>query len=252
MQRQLAKILQNECSPPTPRVRSGVAAIAANLIRGSCGGGHNDHRKHSRPYPRKYKHKVDLLREMVAETKSYAKALTESHLRQEILHAEVHIPGFTMFRADRTEGTAGGGVIVYTKDTLQGEVKLLSSGSNGIVECVVLHLVHLNIILSYIYRPLSCCTSKFQEAMERVRENIENLGPPIPSILIYGDFNIPNIKWKQQALVTGGTTKSQSQAKLLKEIMSTSFLEQLISEEIRQNNILDLVLTNKTDIVNNV
>ena len=49
MQRQLAKILQNECSPPTPRVRSGVAAIAAPLIRGSCGGAHNDHRKHPRP-----------------------------------------------------------------------------------------------------------------------------------------------------------------------------------------------------------
>ena len=196
--------------------------------------------------------KVDLLREMAAENKSYLIALSELHLRQEILDVDVHIPGFTTFRSNRTEGTAGKGVKVYTKDTLQGEAKLLSSGSNGIVERVVLHLVHLNIILSCIYRSPSRCTSKFQEAMERVRENIENLGPPIPSILIYGDFNIPNIKWKQQALVTGGTTKSQSQAKLLKEIMSTSFLEQLISEEIRQNNILDLVLTNKTDIVNNV
>ena len=79
-------------------------------------------------YPRKGRHKVDLLKEKAKEENTLMIALTESHLRSEIKDAEVSIKGFQMFRADRTEGTSGGAVVVYISEALPGEVRVLSSG----------------------------------------------------------------------------------------------------------------------------
>ena len=102
-------------------------------------------------YPRKGKHKVDLLKEMAIENETVILALTESHLRSEIKDAEVHIDGFQLFRADRTEGSARGGVVVYVKESSFGEVSVLSSGSNGVVEWIALKLGKPCIIFTFTF-----------------------------------------------------------------------------------------------------
>ena len=76
-------------------------------------------------YPRKGKHKIDLLRELTAECNTNIIALTESHLRQDIKDAEEHIQNIEMFRADRSEGTSGVGAVVYLRNCLQGEKKTI-------------------------------------------------------------------------------------------------------------------------------
>ena len=83
-------------------------------------------------------------------------------------------------------------------------------------------------------------------------EEINQFGPPSPTLLICGDFNLPIIKWKQHGLITGGSTEAQIQARKLKEFMNSFFLDQLVMEDTRQNNILDLFLTNNADIVHNI
>ena len=130
--------------------------------------------------------------------------------------------------------------------------RLLSSGSNGTVEWLTIHLVQLNIILSCIYRPPLCSLPKFEPVINVMKPELDSLVSPTLTIIVCGDFNFPNISWKQHALISGGTTEAQSQAKILKDLMSAYFLDQLILEETRQNNILDLFLTNNTDFVNNI
>ena len=44
----------------------------------------------------------------------------------------------------------------------------------------------------------------------------------------------------------------QMQATLLMQLMDKFFLEQLITEDTRKNNILDLLLTNNIEAINNI
>ena len=60
--------------------------------------------------------------------------LTETHLNKGIYDAEVQMNGFHLIRQDRTEGYLKGGVAIYLRDDLVGDMKIVSSGSNNIVE----------------------------------------------------------------------------------------------------------------------
>ena len=54
-------------------------------------------------YPRTNPVKVQLLAEKAKVNRSFAIALTESHLKSNILDAEIHIPGYQIFRTDRRD-----------------------------------------------------------------------------------------------------------------------------------------------------
>ena len=68
-------------------------------------------------YPRKNKNKMNLIADVAKQSHSIIIALTESHLRGEIRDAEVSIDGFSMIRADRSDGFRGGGVVMYIKES---------------------------------------------------------------------------------------------------------------------------------------
>ena len=55
-------------------------------------------------------YKVDILREKAIEENAVMIALVETHLRKEIVDAEMKINGYQLFRADRKEGVMKGGV----------------------------------------------------------------------------------------------------------------------------------------------
>ena len=68
----------------------------------------------------------------------------------------------------------------------------------------------------------------------------------MPMIICIGDFNFPNIDWKQSD-VRGGTVSLQQQAWALMKTMDEYQLEQCIEEPTRGRNILDLYMTNSAD-----
>ena len=75
-------------------------------------------------------------------------------------------------------------------------MKVVSNGSNNVVEWLAIYLEKKNIVLGCLYRPPSCQWGKFKEALDDIDANINKLGCPSPTILICGDFNLPIVKWE--------------------------------------------------------
>ena len=67
-------------------------------------------------YPRKRKDKLKQLAEIALEINVIVLAIAESHLREEVLSAEVQIDGFDLHhRVDRANSVKKGGVALYIR-----------------------------------------------------------------------------------------------------------------------------------------
>ncbi len=75
---------------------------------------------------------------MIEEDCLYA-VITESHLNNNVLNAEIYISGYTPYRKDRFMRKQGG-VIIYVKDHLANNTEVLYEYSNGTVECMAIHI----------------------------------------------------------------------------------------------------------------
>ena len=199
-------------------------------------------------YTRNHKEKVAMLYERAKESNSFIVALTESHLRSEIQDAEIAMPGFQLFRADRTEGIRKGGVVVYLKTEYARGAQVLSSGSNGVVEWVSMYLEPQNTLFICLYRPPTCGVAKFQEVVQQLNRDIEGLGTPAPNILVCGDFNFPAIRWDREVVSAGAAYISEG-AHILIDFAAEHSLEQYVKAPTRMANILDLFFANNEEMV---
>ena len=66
-------------------------------------------------------------------------------------------------------------------------------------------------------------------------------------IVLCGDFNVPNINWNLVSPIV-----STPVANPMCELFRDNYLYQLVTDPTRQDNVLDLVFTNRLDIVANV
>jgi hypothetical protein len=186
-----------------------------------------------------------MLTEKAVECNAFAIALTESHLSEDISSAEIQMEGYQLYRADRLNRRQGG-VVVFLKDEVACVV--LSAGSNDVVEHLVLHIEAFNLVMVTIYRPPDCSNEHFRQTMALISEKLEALGTPSPTILINGDFNMPEMRWHDRRMY-GGTEMVRSQAGILLNFMDLYTLDQLVQEPTRGLNILDLLLCNNHEMV---
>ena len=112
------------------------------------------------------RYKVKMLQELMVGCKAIIAAFTETHLSQAILDAEVHIKGYTLYRSDRA-GRQQGGVAMYVVDDLAADTKVISMGSNGVVEHIVLYIKKYNLIAVTVYRPPSAELAKFSSVIAK-------------------------------------------------------------------------------------
>ena len=199
-------------------------------------------------YTRTHKEKVSMLFERAEENNSFIIAITESHLRKDIQDAEISMPGFQLYRADRTEGIRKGGVVVYLKNEYARGAQVLSSGSNGVVEWVSMYLQPQNTLFICLYRPPTCEVAKFQEVVQQLNRDIDGLGTPAPNVLLCGDFNFPAIRWDREEVSAGAAYRSE-QARTLIEFAAEHSLEQYVKAPTRIENILDLFFANNEEMV---
>ena len=176
--------------------------------------------------------------------------LTESYLRPAIKDAEVKIPKYQHYRADRLERKQGG-VIVYVRDDHAAGCRVMLSGSTGTVEYIVVHLQQSNVLFCCIYRPPDSQTAEFNQVLTKVNQVINSLNGPVPTIILTGDFNLPRIQWPSQT-VYAGLLKDRQQAERLFQFAEEQFLEQLVDKATRNQNILDLFFTNNDELVNDM
>ena len=177
--------------------------------------------------------------------------LTETHLKPHHLEAETCIPGYIAVRADRDK-RAQGGVAIYLHQTIPADtVKLFS---NSFCEVALIYNAVSNFILAGVYRPPSAPFDKFNECLCVIQEFIDSI-VGTPELHITGDFNLPFIDWSTRSIKTGTniTSSDRSSGLALLEFMSSNFLEQIVNEPTRNDqNILDLILSNNTDLIHSV
>ncbi len=79
-------------------------------------------------------------------------AVTESHLSDDILDAEVtrEIPGYDILRCDRLDRSHGG-VAAYIRSDLSGDI--IEKFSNGACEFLLVKIHKLKHLCAIIYRP---------------------------------------------------------------------------------------------------
>ena len=192
------------------------------------------------------KFKVPMIKETAMEENSIIISITESHLHDEILDAEIKIDGYAIFRGDRIEGIKKGGVLVYIRDDFAYTAKLLCNGSIGLIEYVCIHIADKNIMIITVYRSPQSNSNDFKSVMDIIDDKIKSLLPNYPVIILNGDFNFPTITWVEGEALNRSTNCS-SQGIFLNFINAHN-LAQLVNKPTRKNNTLDLMLTNYEDI----
>ncbi len=176
--------------------------------------------------------------------------LTETHLKSYHLDAEVHIRGYTCYRADRVSRTCGGAAIYLHNSITAAKTKMFS---NSYCELACIYYKEANLVIAGIYRPPSAPFDKFDECLDILQQFINSI-EHTPEVQFMGDFNLPFINWSTISIDTGCSISlaDRQSALALLNFTEELLLQQVILEPTRSNNILDLVFSNNSDSIHSI
>ncbi len=189
----------------------------------------------------KNKSKIGLLSNL-CDAKTLFIGLGETFLSNDILDAEINLPGYNLIRCDR-HGRIGGGVCFYIKQSINYELCL--SYSNSVCDVLVIKSMNPDLLLVNIYRPPNASLADFNDVMSRTIDCCQKFTVPLINIVIVGDFNFPHIDWSAIS-----ETHCRHIGKLSDDV-NLFFLKQYVALPTRKDNILDLVFSND-DIIQNI
>ena len=155
---------------------------------------------------------MKYLRDTAIESNAPFIALTETHLKPEILDPEVKIDGWSLFRSDRGPGKSHGGVAIYLRNDLIGQ--LVTSHSNSMCETLVVKVKTLNLILICVYRPPNSTVEAFEEALnvcQKAINDVTDSDPKVKDVLMLGDFNLPFISWPKGEIYQKEVTRKSGE-----------------------------------------
>ena len=173
-------------------------------------------------YPVKSKYKVSLLSEITAENNVGFLALTETHLNNDIYDAEVRMPGFEIFRADRGSTTKGG-VALYVRENLNSCPEIILKKSAGLVESLAVYMKRLNLLIIVIYRPPAASLQDFSSTINEIQDKMAELPKPTPTVFMTGDFNFPSVSWPDGE-IGAAPVEVKAQYDKLQQVTSEYFL----------------------------
>ena len=180
--------------------------------------------------------KRDELIAHIAVEKPDVIAITETWASSSHLMTEFSIPGYESFHKNRLH-KKGGGVICYVKSTLSA-LKISKQDAEK-YDSVYVELTtssNKKLTVATIYRPPKQQLADDAALYDEIHSIIRN-----KDAVIVGDFNCPNVNWD---LMSG-----DQEGNRLIEMVEDTFLTQIVSQATREDNILDLVLTTDTDMV---
>ena len=214
------------------------------------------------------KSKVGFLCDQAIQNNSMFVGVTESWLHSGILDSEVthDFPGYSLLRADRSGGRQGGGVALYIRDDLTGDI--LATFANSVCELLVVKIHQLEMIVCVAYRPPDTRISEFNGLLKSLDETLSSLPAHCTKYCCkVGDFNLPHsaITWQrgEEGLVvpvvgrhregeTAGGKQDRLQAQHLVDLANKHCLLQEVLEPTHGIEVLDLVFTNNSEIVSGV
>ena len=112
-------------------------------------------------------------------------------MRDELRTAEVGISGYNLERTDRANKVKKGGVALYLR---QDDAHLFGSvvgESVSNTEYYCCYSRKLNMIIAVVYRPNE--SAGFEEVLNAIHSYVNEKGPPLPTVIVAGDFNFPQI-----------------------------------------------------------
>ena len=169
---------------------------------------------------------------------------TETWLKPEIYTAELELGDYSVYRRDRP-AQSGGGVLVAVHNTISStETDEKSQGAEYIwVKAILTGQQHLYIGACYRSNVADKTTiPQLQTSVENILANNHK------NIILAGDFNLPGWDWTATQLRPNCPQPANHQE--FKEFMDTTGLSQLVKKPTRNNNTLDLIMTNIPERVN--
>lgn len=198
--------------------------------------------------PKTNQAKVPYLRDLMLRNNIFAAMIVETHLSKEIKDSEIKIDSFSIFRSDRP--TKNGGTCIYVLKSIS--TKVINIYAENSCESIFVKLLDYNIILAAVYKPPSTSNDHFHLLIKNTRNVIDNNNEC--HFLIFGDFNLPNMKWYASEnsniyTIDSSTTSNRHQAEYLVEFMERYFLDQMITEPTREENYLDLMFSSDKSLI---
>ena len=192
--------------------------------------------------------KLPLLRECLEYTKPDIVLGCETWLDPTLCNAEIFPEGYAKQVIRKDRGSWGGGVFIIAKDDIKLTEIKTEVDSNCEIAWGEIKCSQGNVVLGSFYRlPGSDSTilDSLDESINCVfKKNRDKM------MVLSGDFNLKHINWDTYEWKTGGIDKVHHE-KLL-DICRDHSLEQMQLKPSRGENILDIILTNRPSLFNNV
>ena len=178
-------------------------------------------------------------------------SITETALKPYILDAQVNIPDYNVFRADRRVRNQGGALLYIHQDLPATDTNTFDDTTCSSVICTV---DSMSAIIVSAYRPPSAPFSSFRSLMSFIQSYIDSASSEKHSydIIITGDFNFPNIDWGTITAHDVMCRDSNRSAQHLISFMNSNLMSQYVNVPTRLNNILDLVISNSDKVAHHV
>ena len=177
-------------------------------------------------------------------------SLSETWLKPYITDAQIDIPNYQVFRADRSKVIRGGSLLYIHKTLPVTEVACFE---NTVCSAVICCVEKSNTILASVYRPPNASFSTFSAVLDFIQSFID---PLLESkhydVVLTGDFNLPNITWSSLTVQRTSTKENNESADLLLSFMNTNLMSQYINIPTRGSNILELLISNSDTFTHHV
>ena len=170
--------------------------------------------------------------------------ITESWLQGHIANAQIQIENYQVMRSDRPY-RKGGGCLLYLHNSLVfSEVLTHEDKHCNLISCFV---ESVNTIIALVYRPPDATPESFDALLLKLQKYIDTIAQnySMPDTYIMGDFNLPNVNWAHMA----SNHRSDKSEEILINFAERNFFTQVINKPTRNDNILDLIFTNKPNYV---
>ncbi|XP_076045726.1 uncharacterized protein LOC143027968 [Oratosquilla oratoria] len=198
-------------------------------------------------YPKSNQSKVPYLGDLAKIEDFMIIALTETHLSVDVRDAEIQLENYTIYRTDR-KNRSHGGTIIYLRDDITPNAKLILSYTDDQVQLQALHIQKLNMVVINCYRPPACSLTNFENSISELEHLYKTLPTPTPDLVLCEDFNFPFIKWPD-GIIAGAPQSDKVRAEKVLHLTNSMFLMQVINTPTRGNNILDLFFINNRDAI---
>ena len=157
----------------------------------------------------------------------------------------------------KRRGRDGGGTACYLKNDIAAGTDTIINFSNEVIEVLGLHIKVKNLVLIIVYRQPDNRVGghrsthiHFKESLEKIQDALMQLPKPTPDIIMCGDFNLPHASWPEGKIKPGASTDEQFMIEYLMTFINEFyFTQEILTPTHNRGNILDLLLTNNSELL---